>query len=161
MKNFFASRIFFIVALILAALAILLGVFKIGEFVGARRASFSYRWSENYGSNFDGMRRNGPGMPGFPQEGFLASHGALGRIVKIENGFLTISSPQEGEKLVVLSGETEIRRFRSPASIADLRIGNDIAVLGAPNEKGQINADIIRILPTSPEGNNASPSSQK
>jgi hypothetical protein len=147
MKKFFTSRVFFIVAFSLVGFAIIVGVFKVGEFVGARRASFSYRWGENYGQNFDGMKRGMPSGPEFPQEGFLPSHGVLGQIVKIETGFLTVSSPQDPEKIVVTSEKTQVRRFRSPGSLSDLQVGDTIAVIGSPNEKGQIAAEIIRILP--------------
>ena len=46
-NKFFQSKPFKILAVGILALIVLLLVFKAGEFVGYRKARFSYKWGEN------------------------------------------------------------------------------------------------------------------
>ena len=55
-NKFFRSKTFKMVLLAIAALVVLLFVFKTGVFVGYRKAEYSYRWGENYHRNFAGPR---------------------------------------------------------------------------------------------------------
>src|SRR3989338_5090536 len=81
---FFQSKRFTAVIWIIAGLAVLFFVFRLGVIVGYKKASFSYRWGENYQKNFGGPRRGFLGGFFSDRKDFIDSHGAFGQIIKID-----------------------------------------------------------------------------
>lgn len=132
----------------IGTLIVLLLVFRLGMVVGARKAGFAYRWSENYHRNFAG-----------PREGFFSefgeldrieSHGTFGKIIDIKLPALVIDGENNAERAVVLGDDTVIRRFREIISPHDLKTGDAVVVIGSPNDAGQIEARLIRVMPGLP-----------
>ena len=125
-------------------LIILLLVFKAGEFVGFRKAAFSYRWGEHYYRNFAGPRG------GFPDDlrgrDFLMSHGIFGSIIKIDGSTLIVKGSDNVEKTILVSDETTVTNRRETIKISDLKVDDRIAIIGSPNEQGQIEAKLIRVF---------------
>lgn len=128
------------VGIVLAALLI----FQAGVFVGYRKASFSYRWGENYHRNFGGPR--GGFLRGPADNDFANPHGAFGKIIKLDLPLVTVQS-QDAEKVVLITASTVIRRFRDTIQPADLKVDDSVVIVGSPNSAGQIEAKLIRILP--------------
>lgn len=135
---------------IVGALFVLLLVFKVGEYVGIRKATFSYNWGNNYYRNFMGHGRMAIGG-GFRGEDFLMGHGVGGPILKNSSSTLIIQDRDGAEKIVLLSENTLIKRFRDDISGSDLKPGEWVVVLGNPNEEGQIEAKLVRVLPPPPQ----------
>lgn len=131
-------------------LATLLLVFAAGQFVGFHRASFSYRWGENYYRNFTGhdrdIRREVGGRD------LIAGHGVFGSIVTIASTSLVIQGQDGIEKIITLAPDTVILRFRDRVDIAALKAGDTVVVIGTPMESGQIEARLIRMIPSPPGG---------
>lgn len=149
--DYFQSKSFKTTVVCIAGIAVLFAVFSVGVFVGARRAEFSYRWAEAYHRNFAG-----------PQEGFLgeakgkefvSSNGAFGIIAGINDSqapdFKAITMEDRGgaEKIILAGPKTAINFQRKNLTISDLKIGDSIIVVGQPNQDGQVEAGIIRIMP--------------
>ena len=135
---------------IVGALFALLLVFKAGEYVGIKKASFSYNWGNNYYRNF--MVRGRMGMNGgLRGEEFLMGHGVGGPILKNASSTLIIQDRDGAEKVVLLSEGTLIKRFRDDVPASDLKPGEWVVVLGNPNEEGQIEARLVRVLPPPPQ----------
>lgn len=133
---------------VLAALVLILGSFAVGMAVGYRKANFSYAWGENYDRNFGGPRH---GLFGFdPGIDFTNAHGVSGSIINVASSSLVISGKDGVEKTVFLSTSTIVRENREDIAASDLEKGEVVIVLGAPNARGQINAELIRILPPPP-----------
>jgi hypothetical protein len=131
-------------------------IFQAGVFVGYRKADFSYRFGDNYSNTF-GSGRSGM-MNGFPQDMFIGGHGAVGKIIRINLPTIVVADQGNVEKVINISDDTVVRRFRDTVKPADLKVDDFIVVLGQPDDKGQIDAKLIRIMP-SPAIGSAAPSS--
>lgn len=142
------SKTFHRSLVVLVIFVIILGSFAFGVFVGYRKAGFSYAWSENYDRNFGGPQR---GLFGFePGLSFTSGHGVSGSILSVASSSLSISGRDGVEKTVLVSSSTIVRENREDISASDLEKGETVVVLGAPNAQGQIQAELIRILPSMP-----------
>ena len=133
------------------AIAVLL-IFQAGMFVGYRKAGFSYRWGDNYYRAFGGHRggermMGGRMMDSFRGKDFTNSSGAIGRIVSINLPVLTIENGDGIEKIILIADDTAVRRFRETINANELKIGDFVVVLGAPNDSAQVEAKIVRVMP--------------
>ncbi len=148
MKQLFQSKIFKIVLWGIGIVIVLLLTFRAGEFIGSNKAEFSYRWGENYYRRFAGPKEGFPGnMMG---RDFLMGHGTKGYIIKISSTTLTIKDQDGTEKEILISDKTAVRSFRNEISASDLKIDDQVAIIGSPNNAGQIEARLIRVLPPMP-----------
>ena len=124
---------------------IALVIFQAGVFVGYHKAAFSYRWGDNYYRTFgEPQKRFGKD---FPRGGFSDAHGATGEIIKIDLPTLVVQGQDNIEKIVVIKNDTAIRRSRDTAQQMDLKIDDFVVVIGSPNDQGQIEAKLIRLMP--------------
>lgn len=133
---------------ILALFVILLLTYHVGTLVGRNKAFFACRVSDNYPKMF-GFDRNRP-MMGFGQDDFSNSHGTIGRIVKISLPTIVVADRDNVEKVVVVDNKTIIRSLRNTVDISKLKVDDFIMVIGAPNDKTQIEAKLIRLMPEIP-----------
>lgn len=154
LNNFFQSKTFKIIIWIIAGLIIILFVFKLGLTVGLNKARFSYKWGENYHRNFAGPRQGFFRDFGrdFVAKDFIEAHGVFGQIIKIDGSTLIIRGRDDVEKIVVVTDNTIINRFREKIKLTDLKLNDRIVVIGEPNDAGQIEARLIRVLPPPPTG---------
>jgi len=148
-NKIFQSKWFKAAVFGVAALIIILLVFKAGTLVGFRKAGFSYKWGENYHQNFAGPR--GGFFRGFSGRDFIASHGVFGQIIKIDGSTLIIKGQENVEKIVIVKEDTAIRRLGETVKLSDLKVNDYIVVIGSPNDAGQIEAKFIRIMPPPPQ----------
>jgi len=151
-NNIFQSKIFKIIIFVLLGLIIFLFIFRLGMEVGFRKARFSFQWGENYHQNFAGPR--GGFMKDFRREfkggDFMESHGVVGQIIKIDGSEIVIKGRDVTEKIIVVQDNTQIQRFRDILKVTDLKVDDQIIVIGEPNDKGLIIAKLIRVMPPSP-----------
>jgi|SRR3989338_5021386 len=139
-----SRRIFWIaVGFILLLLA-----FKAGMAVGFKKASFSYRWGENYHRNFGGPK--GGFFREFSDNDLTNAHGVFGEIIKIDGTTLIIKGADGVEKAVLAGADASIRRFSEAVKAEELKVGDRVVVIGEPNDSGQIEAKLIRIMPALP-----------
>lgn len=149
-NKFFQSKAFGGLIFGIAAFAILLLVFKVGTIVGVRKADFSCRWSDNYQRNFGGPRGRMPA--GFGDRDFIGASGTDGQIIKVDASTIIIKSRENIEKIVLIDDKTVIQRLRETIKPADLKVDENVVVIGEPNNSGQIEAKFIRVLPDMPMG---------
>ncbi len=151
LKNIFESITLKHALCALGVLIAALLIFWLGITVGFHKADFSYRWGENYHRNFGGPR--GGFIPDrfMPELGkdFINSNGTYGKIAKIELPTITVLS-DEAEKVVLIKDNTVIRRLKEEIKAQDLKLDEYIVVVGEPNDKAQIEAKLIRIMPGAP-----------
>ncbi len=138
-----SNRFVFFVAII----AVLLLVFGAGMSVGHHRALFASEWGRNYYNNFYGGERRSIPMMSFSDRGFMGMHGTVGTIIDISSSTISIKGQDNVEKSIVIDGDEAIRKGDSNISISDLKVGDNIAVIGGPNANGQIKAKFIRVFP--------------
>ncbi|MDB5189970.1 MAG: hypothetical protein JWN49_296 [Parcubacteria group bacterium] len=135
--------------MVLAVLIVLIGVFKLGEVVGYHRAQFAVRFGDSFDRNFNGYRGNVMfGAPGMPRELLPpGGHGAAGTIASIALPNIVVADRDGLEKTVHLTNNTDIREFRDQIASTSLAVGESVIVLGTPGDAGQIEAELIRVLP--------------
>jgi hypothetical protein len=134
-------EIIVIIAVVISVLFVLL----IGINIGERRARFAGEFGNNFERNFIGPR--GGIMGGFFNQRLPGGHGAIGKIISINLPQMIISGPDNLEKTILVSTSTLIRRFRENIQSAELKVGDFVVAIGDPNNKGQIEAKLIRIMP--------------
>lgn len=155
LDKIFQSKLFRGVILGLLTLVVVLSILKIGMFVGIKKADFSHRWSDNYHRNFGGPR-NGF-MEGFGDRDFMEANGIFGQIIKINSPTdqaqlttIVVKGRNNVEKMIAVNDKTIIKRFMEDIKIIDLKVDEYIVVIGDPNESGQIEAKLIRVMPQQP-----------
>jgi len=135
----------------LLAIIVIVLVFGLGVLVGERKAKFSYRWAENYHRMFAGPKVGFLGnlkMPPLPPfDEFIEGHGTVGEIIKIEGNNLVVKGKRDIEKAILVNEKTVIKSGFKNIKISDLKIGDIIVIIGSPNDKGQIEAKLIRVFP--------------
>lgn len=147
-KEYIQSKIFRGILVGILITIILLIIFQAGVAVGERRASFAYRFGNNFEKNFRDPRGGGFMQEGFPGGANMPSgHGAVGKIVSIALPLVVVAGPDNLEKTVVIGDTTEIREFQETIKADELTVGDFIIVLGTPNDEGQVDAKLIRLAP--------------
>lgn len=153
-KTYIQSKNFTHVLCALGTLIILLAVFQAGIMVGVHKAKFSFHMGENYYRAFEGADRHDRGgiaLHAHERE-FTDAHGAVGKILKVALPTLIVLGPDQIEKTVIVGADTTVRHFRDAGSMNDLAPDQYIVVIGSPNDRAELNARLIRILPPPPQG---------
>lgn len=129
-------------------------IFQAGVSVGVHKASFANRLGDNFERHFGPSDRGTFMPPDFPgtRHELPGGHGAVGEIVTMTLPEIVVSGLDGVEKTVVVSDQTIIRQFRDEVTLEALTVGTHVVVLGNPNDEGQVDAALIRILPTPPDG---------
>ncbi len=142
-KNVFESKIAFRILCVLGVIIVSLLIFSAGVTVGFHKASFGRAWGDNYEHNF-GMR---PNHPMFGQDNFPNANGAIGKIIKITLPTIIVQDKDNTEKVVLIKDDTKIQKMMSIIKPSDLATDDFVVIIGSPNDQGQIEAKLIRIMP--------------
>jgi len=142
------SKAFTGVIIAVIALIILLLGFKLGSIVGAKRANFSCRWSDNYHRNFGGPQNGFLG--GIGDKDFIEANGTFGQIIKTDSSNIVIRGRNDIEKTILINDETVIKSLQKTVKPSDLEVDDMVVVIGEPNNSGQIEAKLIRVMPPLP-----------
>ncbi|MEN9614310.1 MAG: hypothetical protein RLZZ347_617 [Candidatus Parcubacteria bacterium] len=134
---------------VLVACILLALTFEAGVFVGFHKASFAYRFGDNYHQLFDGGMHSGRffSKNDFVKGGMMNAHGAIGKIVKVDLPTFVLEGKDSVEKVITVNNKTLIKQFRDTATTTNLSVGSEVMVLGTPTTDGTIEATLIRILP--------------
>jgi hypothetical protein len=152
-EKYFQSKSFKIIIIVLAGLAVISFIFCLGVFVGSQRAEFSFRWADEYHRNFGGPNGGLFGdFMGMDRQ-FANANGSFGQIIKIDptagsgQVTLTVKDHDNVEKIILTDSTTVIVYQRKNIKLSDLKIDENIVVIGEPNNAGQIQAKLIRVMP--------------
>ena len=145
----FQSKIFKGLLIGLATLIILLAAFKAGTLAGFHKADFSCRWSDNYHRNFGGPK--GGFFDSFGDRDFIEASGTFGQIIKIDGSTLVVKGQGGVEKTILVNEKTTIKSLRQTIQLTDLKVDDNIVTIGEPNQAGQIEAKLIRVMPAPPK----------
>jgi len=150
-NNFLDSKLFKGIILGIGGLLILIFIFNLGVLVGMKKAEFSFRWAEQYHRNFGGPQGGIFGEFMDKDREFANANGVFGQIIKINDGSLTIKdknlASSTAEKIILVNEKTIIVCQKKNIKLSDLKIDDNIVVVGEPNDNGQIQAILIRIMP--------------
>jgi hypothetical protein len=119
-------------------------VFQLGVFVGLRKGGFSNTWGKNYGQNF-GLPPKGP-LGAFEGKEFFGGHGVAGEVIKIEEKSLVIKGRDGLEKIVNILANTIIREGGKTLKLSEIKIYQEVVIIGAPNPDGTVSAKMIRVF---------------
>jgi hypothetical protein len=139
MSNFLESKKIRAIIFILSGLIILFVVFGLGIAVGYDRAGFASSFDRNYYKNFYGAPPGGP----------VAIHGIVGTVIDVASSTLSLRDPDNNEKSVEISSGTVIRENEIDIVLQNITVGDHVAVIGEPNDQGQIFARFIRVFTAS------------
>lgn len=142
-KKVFDSSVSFKILCVVGVILVTLLIFYAGINVGFHKASFGRAWGENYERNFGMMS----GRPMFGKDNFPNASGAIGKIIKIELPTIIVQDKNNIEKVILIKNDTQIQKIRESVTTNDLKVDDFIVVIGAPNQQGQIEAKLIRIMP--------------
>lgn len=130
------------------AVALLLGAFGLGVKVGYRKAHFSFQWADNYHRNFGGPKQGW--FRQFDDREFMDASGMMGQVLRAEGNILIVKGRDEAEKIILITDKTMLKRGRETLKITDLRVNDFVVVIGEPNDQGQIEAKLVRLMPAPP-----------
>ena len=133
---------------IIGGLVVALLIFQAGEFVGFRKAAFSYGLGDNFHRSF-GARR-GPAPRGLIGDDYVNANGASGKIISLTLPSLVVQDDDGVEKVVTIASSTVIRQFRDMIQPQQLKTGDTIIVIGQPDNTAHIIASLIRVVPALP-----------
>jgi hypothetical protein len=150
LAQFFQSKLFAGIIVGVCIMLVVICIFEAGVVVGYHEASFSSHWGENYGANFSDT--NPSNQMGLPDMHEPTPDGILGKIISVDSAStssttIVISSTQKPEEKILIDANTEIRSRESTLTISSLKIGTYVVVLGTPNDQGEVQANLIRIVP--------------
>ena len=146
LKKIVESKSFKNTLLIIGGVVIVLLIFQAGVFVGYHKAAFSYRAGERFYRAYDDQTRNFMGTPRI--DNYSNPHGTVGKIVEIDLPSIVIEDGSNIEKVVNLDDDTVIKGFRGSSKADVLKIGDLVLILGSPIDDREIQAKLIRLLPT-------------
>lgn len=147
MKNLFQSSATKKILWIIGVFVLVLLAFGGGMVVGYRKGLFSSRWGENYSRNFFGPPR---GLwREFAEHNPWNTHGVYGSVIDVTSSTISVRDEQGNEKSVAVSTSTVVRKEGETTAVGSIAPGDTVAVIGAPNASGQIEARFIRIFAAS------------
>jgi uncharacterized membrane protein len=146
LKQLAGKKVIKIILIVFGALIIFLAIFTAGMAVGFRKAMFSYQWGENYHRLFGGPRKGwGGDMRG---SDFISSNSVVGSVIKFASGTLYVKGLDNVERSVLITSSTTMQSGRSSIKASELKADDKIIILGVPSSTGQIEAKLIRIMPS-------------
>jgi hypothetical protein len=148
-KDIFQSETYSKLIKVLAVLFVVLIIFATGMYAGYSKAEFVYNWRNNYTRSI-----NDPLSPFAPFEHDMDDtnpHGAIGTIVSTNFPSFIVKGPHQAEEIVVVGSSTMVRNMRAPTSTDILRPGEQVIVIGQPDQSGRIQATFVRVMPKPPQ----------
>jgi len=133
----------------LAGFVIVILIFGAGMIVGGLKARFSYNWAESYHKNFGGPKggffNDWQKLPPFPGD-FIEGHGTFGKIIQLNDSDFVMKGGNDVEKVIVITKDTTITKGRNTIKKEELKVGDQVVIIGSPNEQGQIEAKLVRVF---------------
>ena len=140
--------------IIVGSIITLLLTFQAGVFVGFNKASMAFHLDDRYERAYGQHIHTGPF--GIPDNDFPEAHGTIGRVLSVSLPTIIVED-KNTEKIVRIAPDTVIRKDRDKIDEANIAANDFVVVIGSPNEKQEIAAKFIRLLPP-PQGFTASSS---
>jgi hypothetical protein len=146
-----------IAVIIVGEILLLFSVFSCGMAVGLKKARFSYKFADNYERNFMGQENNDQHfgfmpaplpkfMDDFSGRDFRNAHGIAGAILSVSDNIIIVLDHDNKENTILVTDKTLIKSRRDDLSRSDLKTGDEIVVMGSPDENGKVSASLIRVF---------------
>lgn len=140
------SKTFRNIIIAVGLLLIIILSFSVGVLVGFHKARFSYAWGDRHRREWGGYLGDMSGL--FSGRGLVNGFGTSGTIVNIDEASSTmvVSGRDGNDKNISFSSSTIFMEDSSAINPSQLKINDNVLVIGSPNDQGQIEAKFIRIL---------------
>lgn len=138
----------------MTAILVLVGiifVFHIGEEFGYKKAELTDHMSDNYYKAFGPHDPGQNGPLGYLFDDQTDAHGVAGKVINVSDNKILVADNEGIEKNVLVDKTTILKNHRDNITTKDIKPGDYIVVIGSPTTDGQINAKIVRIVPTPPQ----------
>ncbi len=104
-----------------------------------------------FGAGFVAGRWNASSLGGpfsHPVRGlfFRGAHGAIGTIQAINDQTVTLQTRDGKTQMISLDNKTRFDKNFQKISLGDLKVGDEILVIGSPGADGQINARLVGVI---------------
>jgi len=131
---------------ILSGLIILILVLALGINIGRHEERFTRDWAQNYPGNFGGPKSFSLQIN--PGDRPVQPHGLFGAVISkaTDNKSIVVKGDRDVEKTVLLDDSTIIEKAMNTLKAADLKVNDSVIVIGEPNQQGQIDAKLIRVI---------------
>ena len=150
-KKGFQSKKMRVLMIILLVLGIVLLIFQAGVLVGYKKAFFSCRLGENYYRGFEGREASESFLRNLdPEKNLSNANGAIGPIIKISLPSIVVTDKDGIEKTIGVTDDTIYRQSNREISVSDLKVGDFVLIVGNPDDTGNIEARLVRVLPPPP-----------
>lgn len=147
-KKFAQSKKIRALIITVVCIALVLGIFQAGVFVGFHKASFFFKSGDNFYRAFGERNEQNFGMGmGMFRDEMSGGHGIIGKIIKVNLPTLVVLGTDNIEKVILTNDSTSVHQQRQVAAITTLAVDQYITVLGSPNDQGEVVAKFIRIIP--------------
>ncbi len=160
LKKICVSKWFRVSIKVLALIIIISLSFSLGELVGFKKSGFVEDWGRGYGKNFRNDRFEGilGMMGGGMMRGYfnsfqnlrggmmVSSHGIYGQVISNDGSSLMIALGNNVEDKILVSSTTLLRNETGNVQLSDIKVGESVAIVGNPNNSGEIEARFIRII---------------
>ena len=60
---------------------------------------------------------------------------------------IIVNGRNDVEKIILVGEKTTIKSLNNNVNISDLKVDDDVVIIGEPNSDGQIDAALIRVMP--------------
>lgn len=130
---------------VLAGIIVATFFFGLGTKFGFDRAMFLCLMNKNYERNFIGDR--GGSWREISGDNAVGMHGVVGSIISVGSTSLSVLDRDDLEKSIQISSSTSIKSFNKKIGIFELKVNDKVIIFGSPNDKGQIQATMVRIAP--------------
>ncbi|MDE2213317.1 MAG: hypothetical protein KGJ34_02175 [Patescibacteria group bacterium] len=132
--NYIHSHLIRTLLWILGGLILLFLSFQIGVIAGMHRAS------QRFGGPF--------GYTGFSSSAMMiGGHGTVGTISSVSLPRFVLATRSNESQGILISSSTVIRDSEGNASSSALSTGEQVVVIGTPDQSGTIDAELVRIMP--------------
>jgi len=97
---------------------------------------------------FVGRATSRPGSPPFPFVPLLlkGSHGAVGTVSQIDAQTITVELRDGLSQVILVDSQTHLEKNRQRITLTDIKIGDQLQVVGSPADQGGITAKWIRVM---------------
>jgi hypothetical protein len=89
----------------------------------------------------------------FEGRDFRNAHGVSGTIISVSDNAIVIKNRDGNENTINVSDKTVIKDRQNDLEISDLKSDENVVIVGKPDDKGVISADLIRVFDSSSNNN--------
>jgi hypothetical protein len=148
MSHFLESKKIRTALWVLGSLIVLLVIFGLGISVGYDRANFGSHFEQNYYHDFYGGPATGSAQYAMGPAP-MAEHGIAGAVIDVTSSTISVEDSNNNEHSITVSSGTVIREDNATIGTGDIKIDDQVVVIGEPNAQGQVDARFIRVFTSS------------